>query len=44
VLSYRWDFTAANGSRVPRGIYIARITMTTADGLSLTQTAKIVHN
>jgi len=44
VLSYRWDFTAANGSRVPRGIYIARITMTTADGQSLTQTAKIVHN
>ena len=44
VLSYRWDFTAANGSRLPRGIYIARAIITAADGTLLTQTTKIVHN
>ncbi len=44
VLSAPWDFTAANGSRLPRGIYIARISATTADGTLLTQTTKIVHN
>ena len=44
VISYNWDFTAANGSLVPKGIYIARITVTTTDGQQLAQTAKIVHN
>ena len=44
VLAYRWNFTAANGSLVPRGIYIARVTLTTTDGNRITQTAKIVRN
>lgn len=44
VLSCQWDFTAANGSPLPRGIYIARATVTTTDGTLLTQTSKIVRN
>ena len=44
VISYNGDFTAANGSLVPKGIYIARITVSTTDGQQLAQTAKIVHN
>ena len=44
VLNYQWDFTASNGCRVPRGIYIARISLTTSDGQLLTSTSKIVHN
>ena len=43
-LTYDWDFTAANGSLVPRGIYVARVAITTTDGQHLTQTAKIVRN
>ena len=44
VLNYQWDFTASNGCRVPRGIYIARISLSTSDGQLLTSTSKIVHN
>ena len=44
VLSYNWDFTASNGALVPRGVYVARISLTTTDGQRLSQTAKIVRN
>ena len=43
-LSCPWDFTASNGSLVPRGIYVARVVVTTTDGQRITQTSKIVRN
>ena len=43
-LSCPWDFTASNGSLVPRGIYVARAVVTTTDGQRITQTSKIVRN
>ena len=44
VLTCPWDFTAGNGSLVPRGIYVARVVITSTDGQHLTQTTKIVRN
>ena len=44
VLTYNWDFTSSNGSLVPRGIYLARVILSTADGQRLSQTTKIVRN
>ena len=44
VLAYPWDFTTADGTTLPKGIYIARCIITTTDGQTLTQNTKIVHN
>ena len=38
----RWDTHAANGQHVPPGIYIARCTITTAEGERLTEHQKII--
>ena len=44
VIACPWDFTSSNGSVVPRGIYIARVVLTTTSGEVLTQTTKVVRN
>ena len=43
-LSFLWNFTASNGSLLPKGIYAARALITTDNGTQLSQTAKIVRN
>lgn len=44
VIACPWDFRAANGALVPKGIYIARVMLTTTSGEVLTQTTKVVRN
>ena len=44
VLTHTWDFTTADGTALPKGIYIARCILTTADGQTLSQNTKIVRN
>lgn len=44
VLAYPWDFTTADGTALPKGIYIARCLITTTDGQTLSQNTKIVRN
>ncbi len=44
VLAYPWDFTTADGTALPKGIYIARCIITTTDGQTLSQNTKIVRN
>ncbi|MBO4599408.1 MAG: T9SS type A sorting domain-containing protein, partial [Bacteroidales bacterium] len=44
VLAYPWDFTSADGTALPKGIYIARCILTTTGGQTLSQNSKIVRN
>ena len=44
VLAIAWDFTADNGNKVGKGIYIVRADITTTNGERHTQTSKIVRN
>ena len=44
VLAYPWDFTTADGTSLPKGIYIARCILSTTDGQTLSQNTKIVRN
>ena len=44
VLTYPWDFTTDDGTLLPKGIYIARVLIHTADGQVLQQNTKIVRN
>ncbi len=44
VLAYPWDFTTAQGTALPKGIYLVRCTVTTTDGQTLSQNTKIVRN
>ena len=44
VLTYPWDFTTDDGTLLPKGIYIARVLIHTADGQVLQQNTKIARN
>lgn len=37
----RWDYSNSNGNRVPRGIYVCRVTVKTADGSSASKSRKV---
>lgn len=39
-----WDFTSEGGTKLPRGIYLLRATLTTADGDLMSETTKIVKH
>lgn len=40
-VSVRWDLTDGSGARVPRGIYLYRATLRTADGKTVSKTKKL---
>ena len=44
VIAYPWDFTASDGTALPKGVYIARCIITTTNGQTLSQNSKIVRN
>lgn len=44
VIAQPWDFTTDQGTSVPRGVYIARTTLSTTDGNLIRETCKIVRN
>ncbi len=44
VIAYPWDFTASDGTALPKGVYIARCIITTTSGQNLSQNTKIVRN
>ena len=44
VIAYPWDFTASDGTALPKGVYIARCIITTTSGQTLSQNTKIVRN
>lgn len=44
VIACPWDFCASNGTQLPRGIYVARVTLTTTDGMQHSQITKVVRN
>lgn len=39
-----WDFTASNGSKLPRGIYVAKAVLSNKSGNQQTQITKVVRN
>ena len=39
-----WDFTASNGSKLPRGIYVAKAVLSNKSGKQQTQITKVVRN
>ena len=38
-----WDFTSDAGAGLSNGLYIMRVTATTADDEHIVETAKIIH-
>ena len=44
VIACPWDFRTSTGAMVPKGIYIARLQLTTTAGEVLTKTTKVIRN